>query len=575
MSALAASQPGAGQRSARTRLPVQTVATVRGHVLGFAQDDRYLGWLLPGPPNQFGAGNVGVVVMDDLRTGAKTKTPSNPNGYWPGPPRGLAVAGDRAYWEQIGATQNTTDADLVTASIRHRKQLQLASEESTGDIPLLPPVGDGTNVYFWSSSDPDFVGPVARYDSLKRRRVTTGIGDPAALAAGGGRFARAVHTHDNAGAPVWSPDGKQIAFTRTVGSSHQLWLVNADGTNEHMIAGKGTDPNWSHDGTKLAYGGPGNSIIVSNADGTDPQRVTSGTDPAWSPGGRKLAVVDQGGIWTVAPDGTDRTLVIKGGSAPDWSPNGRDLVYVGPGGTVAVAGADGSDPHTIATPDSDSYGPSPAWSPDGTEIAFVSLSCGDGFDTVGICDMHPDGTDEQTVVGDDSGDYYQPAWGPTNSSLVSVSSEWVYGDGDPHIVVWPDMRQVTGPPPEMSIIVSTRDGRQVAQLESSGPVKALAVSRRVVAASISDAGRPAIEIYQPTPRIVPLAGSPGNKLAISGTTLVFQVGHTIETLDGLKGSPRPVARTASYAIGLSVVGRRIAWAENGAHGAQIRELELP
>ena len=63
---------------------------------------------------------------------------------------------------------------------------------------LLPPIGDGTNVYFWEGAEDDFLGPIVRLQGLKRRRVTGRLRAPAALAAGGGRFAVASRAYDEA-----------------------------------------------------------------------------------------------------------------------------------------------------------------------------------------------------------------------------------------------------------------------------------------------------------------------------------------------------------------------------------------
>jgi TolB protein len=542
-------------------------------VLDFAQDGRYLAWLLPGPANKFG-GNVGAVVMDDLRARVQTKIPSNPHGYWNQGPQGLALVGDRAYWEQTGGTNNTANAKVVTAAVHDRRQRFIGSEAVAADFTqdaLQPVASDGTNAYFWSSN-PDFFGQIVRFEGLTRKRIGRGIEAPAALAAGAGRVARAVHVYDYAGSPAWSPDGKQIAFVR---NGRGIWLVNADGTNQHMIAARGNDPDWSPDGTKLAYDVAGERVVVANADGTDPQVVTSGEDPAWSPDGLRLAVVRDYAIWIVTLNGRGDTLVVPNGSSPDWSPDGRELVYAGGEfeNDVWLANADGTNQHMLAP--AALANTDPAWSPDGAEIAWVSPDCGTSTDP-GICEIHPDGTGEQTLpVGSDSTfDRYDPAWGPASNSLLFVSDDHT-ADGDSHVFVWPALRQVTRRAQPMPILVSTSGGRRGAQFESSGPVEALAVSRQVIAALILDAGHPAIEIYQPVRRVVPLTGSPGKELAVSGMTLVFQVGDRIETLDALYGSPRPVARTSSYAIGLSIVGRRIAWAENGARGARIRELQLP
>src|SRR5205085_10331819 len=48
--------------------------------------------------------------------------------------------------------------------------------------------------------------------------------------------------------PVWSPSGKQIGFCSNRGGTYQIWLMNADGSNQHPIT-HGSDsalfPSWS------------------------------------------------------------------------------------------------------------------------------------------------------------------------------------------------------------------------------------------------------------------------------------------------------------------------------------------
>lgn len=154
------------------------------------------------------------------------------------------------------------------------------------------------------------------------------------------------------------------------------------------------------------------------------------------------------------------------------------------------------------------------------------------------------------------------------------------GDGDSHLVLWPGMRQLTyRKPPPTPIILYSHTGRAIDQVEAGGHVIALAVSSRVAAALVREpSGGRALEIYEPRTRVIPIAHAPRDELAADGTTLAFQVGRTIEVVDALAGSPRPVATTPSRAIGLSFVGHRLAWAENvhqnGTRRARIRVLEL-
>jgi len=58
--------------------------------------------------------------------------------------------------------------------------------------------------------------------------------------------------------PKWSPDGKKIAYVRWNGTGHEIWLVDADGTNDHQIdlgpieaAGQ---YSWTTDGRAIVVG---------------------------------------------------------------------------------------------------------------------------------------------------------------------------------------------------------------------------------------------------------------------------------------------------------------------------------
>ena len=48
--------------------------------------------------------------------------------------------------------------------------------------------------------------------------------------------------------PVWSPDGRQIAFESTRGGSYDIWIMNVDGTGLTQLT---SDPSrdWSADWT--------------------------------------------------------------------------------------------------------------------------------------------------------------------------------------------------------------------------------------------------------------------------------------------------------------------------------------
>ena len=88
--------------------------------------------------------------------------------------------------------------------------------------------------------------------------------------------------------PSWSPDGTKIVFTSNRDFSGEIYVMNADGSEQTNLTGKAGEntehqhshPSWSPDGTKIAFTYsrsfvPG-QINVMNADGSGQTRI-SGT----------------------------------------------------------------------------------------------------------------------------------------------------------------------------------------------------------------------------------------------------------------------------------------------------------
>jgi hypothetical protein len=129
-------------------------------------------------------------------------------------------------------------------------------------------------------------------------------------------------------------------------------------------------------------------------------------------------------------------------------------------------------------------------------------------------------------------------------------------------------------------IRDTATGAVVAQFTPPGTVRALALSGSV-AAVVDDlgGGTTAIERYDASTGAW-LGTTTGlavdNSLAVSGHTLVFSVGkRKIEAIDATTGAPRVLAVSPGAPIGLSVVGKRVAWAVNGHGQGRVLALTLP
>jgi len=124
----------------------------------------------------------------------------------------------------------------------------------------------------------------------------------------------------------------------------KVFTMNADGTNVTDL-GRGFDPVWSPDGTKIAYGNGGvevNDIWIMDADGGNKHQITQNYlsyAPAWSPDGSKIAFASYhegtDHIYVMNADGSNQQKLIQNGAgvvreyAPSWSADGSKIVFLG------------------------------------------------------------------------------------------------------------------------------------------------------------------------------------------------------------------------------------------------------
>jgi WD40 repeat protein len=149
--------------------------------------------------------------------------------------------------------------------------------------------------------------------------------------------------------PLWSPDGRQIAFMR-LGDSQQIYLMNADGTGLKSVISGMDHPQawgWTPDGRQILYGiraVDGNNLLrlvnPSTGDISDLFAVPFDSPmPVYSPDGKWIAYLDSvpgrmaNGLYLSHPDGTSKRLAIQLDYWPvsnvSWSPDGKWLAFNG------------------------------------------------------------------------------------------------------------------------------------------------------------------------------------------------------------------------------------------------------
>jgi serine/threonine-protein kinase len=162
-----------------------------------------------------------------------------------------------------------------------------------------------------------------------------------------GPLVRMTYDPGQDGYPLWSPDGKRVAFwSRQGGGVSDLYLRSADltGSDERLTKdSNGQQPfSWTHDGKRLVFhqnsGDTGMDIGVVPIEGehtstllirgpADEGRPALSSDGRWiayqsNLSGRSEVYVqpfpDLGGRWQVST---------QGGVSPIWHPNGRELFY--------------------------------------------------------------------------------------------------------------------------------------------------------------------------------------------------------------------------------------------------------
>ncbi|MFM9267568.1 hypothetical protein [Tychonema sp. BBK16] len=171
--------------------------------------------------------------------------------------------------------------------------------------------------------------------------------------------------------PIWSPDGKKIAF-----KSNKLELINVNGTNRIQISSTSEDyaPSWSPNGKQIVY-----------------------TRGIYTGDAKRSETISQ--VWLAKADGSGKPQKIADGASAVWLADGKRIAFSCP----SKSQPDGSEEWFICVINSNGSNLTKlkpkirffTWSPDGKKVAFIP----DSYPEVRLYVMNADGSELLPLAG--------------------------------------------------------------------------------------------------------------------------------------------------------------------------------
>jgi uncharacterized repeat protein (TIGR01451 family) len=247
----------------------------------------------------------------------------------------------------------------------------------------------------------------------------------------------------------YTPPVYRLAYDSKPGTNFEVYAVNADGTNlvnVSNMSGGDSDPDWSPDGSKIAwvhYAGNA-EIYVASADGSNMQQLTSNdaddSEPKWSPDGTKIAFRSERDghpeVYVMNADGSGQTRLTNiascQGYAPQWSPSGAKIAFLCvPADAldrwIDVWVMDANGANKVNLTDDDDQDGAIAWSPDSAYLAYVRTPANPDYDTeifkVNVA------THTITKLTDNTVPDHAPQWSPDGTKIL-FSHEFVADNPD-------------------------------------------------------------------------------------------------------------------------------------------------
>jgi dipeptidyl aminopeptidase/acylaminoacyl peptidase len=253
---------------------------------------------------------------------------------------------------------------------------------------------------------------------------------------------------DRGGGPLWSPDGKWIAFFGKLGEKHGLMIAKPDGSDVTVLAnpegtnsplpGTGNEVTWSPDGKQIAYISSTPDDRAAEASG-DPMVITRYLyKPDAGEGMTRFNDNQRLHIFVVDVATKQIRQLTKGNTdehSIDWSPDGKEILYLTnpePNqdeffnyDVFALKVADNSVRRITAT-EFNEY--DPLWSPDGKHILYRGTRRGltdreTTMEDTHVWVMNADGSDRREIGAVIDARQGSPRWSPDGNSVYFAVQE--------------------------------------------------------------------------------------------------------------------------------------------------------
>jgi len=243
--------------------------------------------------------------------------------------------------------------------------------------------------------------------------------------------------------PALNRDSSRLAFVSVQGSSglrpNGIYIAAPDGSGAVQITfGEGNHPQWSPDGTQLAFTcNQGTDICLINADGTGQINLTEGSDsrdmyPSWTADGRIVFMSNR----DVDPDILASEIYIMDGDG---------------------------DNVTRLTDDEEAYNANPRVSPDGRLIAYESDRDVEWGSDIYVMDI--DGGNDRRITTDAVWNQ-NPVWTADSSSVVYAANS-----GNGNIDLYVTQVDVLSPPTRITVFPGEDGGLRFGQMALYNPIQ--------------------------------------------------------------------------------------------------------